>query len=932
MVVLSPGDVAEERDTVELVVEELNRQVAREHGCQLSLWRWETDTRSGMHIAGPQGLIDERMQIADADIAIGIFWKRFGTPTADAQSGTEHELRRAWAAWRANNRPDVMVYFCQRPWFPTNPDESEQLHRVMTFRAELPEEHLWWSYTTPVEFERLVRAHLQDVIIRRAAQAPPAPAGSERPRAAVRFNLPLVPRLFVGRTRELEALEEALQVADRAVVSQAITGLGGVGKSRLAEHYLSAHLDDYDIVAWIRAEDGGIADLAGLAAALGEPVDGLSPAERRDLALEHLGRVEERWLLVLDNIDSPAQLADCLPHTGNGRVLVTSRHRELRQFAPALSLDVFDPDTAIEYLIERAERPDDRAGAQRLAQALGYLPLALSHSAAFCAEGTSFADYLELLDALPAEDLFDSSPEVFYTQTIASTWRASIQAASASAPLAGELLELAAHLAPDAIPRSLFEVVINPSVALERKRLRDGLNALARFSLATVDHESVSVHRLLAKVVRDDARARGDTSAVTRALAALDHAFPAGPSDVARWSLSEQLLAHVTALADTATGVSDTAPKVIALLNRACSYLLWAEGGARALALAQGTVAQATSSLGSEHPSTLAARFYEAVAYRQAGRASRAIALFEALLADQERILGAEHPSTLTARHELAGASRDAGRVAEAIAIYEPLLADEERILGVEHPSTLSTRNALAVAYQAAGHVAEAITLFEPLLTQRERILGTEHPSTLNARHNLAHAYGIAGRVAEAITLFEPLLTQRERILGSEHPRTLNARHNLASAYLDAGRVGEAIALYEPLLAIEERVLGAEHPNTLGSRNNLAYAYQAAGRVGEAIAVFEPLLAEQERILGPAHPDTLRTRHNLAYAYQDAERVLEAIAMFEPLLADKERILGAAHPDTFVTRQALAGAYRSIGRDADAAALELGPGSDAGAR
>jgi hypothetical protein len=53
VVVLSPGDVAEERDTVALVVDELNHRVARSHGCQLSLWRWETDARSGMHIAGP---------------------------------------------------------------------------------------------------------------------------------------------------------------------------------------------------------------------------------------------------------------------------------------------------------------------------------------------------------------------------------------------------------------------------------------------------------------------------------------------------------------------------------------------------------------------------------------------------------------------------------------------------------------------------------------------------------------------------------------------------------------------------------------------------------------------------------------------------------------------------------------------------------------
>jgi hypothetical protein len=635
VIVVSPGDVAAERDTVALVVDELNHRVARSHGCQLSLWRWEADARSGMHIAGPQGLIDERMQIGDADIAIGIFWKRFGTPTGDAQSGTEHELRRAWDAWRNNKRPDVMVYFCQRPWFPADAAESDQLHRVMTFRGELPEEQLWWPYTTPLEFERLVRAHLEDVIVRRAAQAPPAPAARERSRAPVRFNLPLVPRLFVGRTRELAALEEAMALADRAVVTQAITGLGGVGKSRLAEHYVSAHADDYDLVAWIRAHDGGVVDLADLAAALGEPVDGLSPAERRDVALAHLGRGEERWLLVLDNLDSPAQLRECLPRGGNGRVLVTSRNREVHQFAPALSLDVFDEQTAVDYLTERADRRDDRAGAERLARVLGYLPLALAHAAAYCATGTSFADYLELLDALPAEELFDTSPEVSYTQTVASTWRASIEAAGASAPLAGEVLALAAHLGPDAIPRSLFDVLIDPRVALEQKRLRDALNALARFSLASVGDDTVSVHRLLEKVVRDDARARTDTSAVKRALAALAQAFPDDPSDAARWPLSEQLLAHVTALADAATGVPDTAPQVIELLNRACHYLIWAEGGARGLALAQSTVKQAASILGTEHPSTLTARNREAVAYRQAGRASQAIALFEELLADQ---------------------------------------------------------------------------------------------------------------------------------------------------------------------------------------------------------------------------------------------------------------------------------------------------------
>jgi hypothetical protein len=89
----------------------------------------------------------------------------------------------------------------------------------MTFRGELPEEQLWWSYTTPVEFERLVRAHLEDVIVRRrAAQTTSEPKLDvrSRSRGTVRFGLPLVGHVFVGRARELAALEEALAVADRA--------------------------------------------------------------------------------------------------------------------------------------------------------------------------------------------------------------------------------------------------------------------------------------------------------------------------------------------------------------------------------------------------------------------------------------------------------------------------------------------------------------------------------------------------------------------------------------------------------------------------------------------------------------------------------------------------------------------------------------------
>ncbi|MGO9974946.1 MAG: hypothetical protein ACLP01_19505 [Solirubrobacteraceae bacterium] len=175
-----------------------------------------------------------------------------------------------------------------------------------------------------------------------------------------------------------------------------------------------------------------------------------------------------------------------------------------------------------------------------------------------------------------------------------------------------------------------------------------------------MDDETVSVHRLLAKVVREDAHARADTSALERALVALEHAFPADPSDPAGWPMSEQLLAHVIAVADAAAGVPDTGRRrrwrrssrrsrsdaqAIELLNRACSYLIWTERSARGLALAQRTVATAARILGAEHQETLQARNHEAYSHRQVGHASQAIALFEVLLADRQRILG---PSTRT--------------------------------------------------------------------------------------------------------------------------------------------------------------------------------------------------------------------------------------------------------------------------------------------
>jgi hypothetical protein len=165
IVVASPGDVQAERNALPQVIDELNRGVAADRGLRLELSRWETDTYPGFHSDGPQGGIDPILKIDDCDLLIGIFWHRFGTPTMDARSGTEHEFRLAYQAWRSKRRPQIWVYFNQKAYSPNSKEETDQWGRVLEFRNEFPKEGLWWPYKGSSELASLVRNHLTKYVL-----------------------------------------------------------------------------------------------------------------------------------------------------------------------------------------------------------------------------------------------------------------------------------------------------------------------------------------------------------------------------------------------------------------------------------------------------------------------------------------------------------------------------------------------------------------------------------------------------------------------------------------------------------------------------------------------------------------------------------------------------------------------------------------------
>lgn len=157
--VASPGDTEAERQALTGVVQDVNLAImALAPGtAELELVRWEDAVHPDLGRA--QDVINR--QVGDYDVLIGMMWRRFGTPTGIAGSGTEEEFRAAHARWTESGRPRVMFYFCLAQAPPaTSSADHDQEGKVIQFREELAHLGLVKNYSSPSEFPDIVRRDL----------------------------------------------------------------------------------------------------------------------------------------------------------------------------------------------------------------------------------------------------------------------------------------------------------------------------------------------------------------------------------------------------------------------------------------------------------------------------------------------------------------------------------------------------------------------------------------------------------------------------------------------------------------------------------------------------------------------------------------------------------------------------------------------------
>lgn len=617
---------------------------------------------------------------------------------------------------------------------------------------------------------------------------------------------------FTGREEILKNMHEALGKQGATALSQAISGLGGIGKTQTAIEYAYRFRDDYKAVFWVRADSHlslstGFNEIARL---LDLPEKDAQNPDETARAVNRWLENNDGWLLIFDNADAPELLKGFRPRNPKGHVLLTSRAQvfDTVGIAKPIEMEAMLPEEALEFLFTRTGRKDNdpaqHKAAAQLAERLGYLPLALEQAGAFLtAKKARFQDYLTSYGKRHLELLKESRPVTGnYPESVATTWAINFREVEKLSEAASDLLRMSAFLSPDSIPLELIaegkaELGDALSAALadvddDPLLLNQVLEPLTRYSLIRLDSDlqTYNIHRLVQEVLKDGMDTDTRRLWAERAVRALNQAFP--DVEFNYWPLCERLLPHAKATSKLIENWDITFEEAARLLNQAALYIEERGQYAETELLYKRSLTIYEKALGPDHPDVATSLNNLAALYTTQGKYTEGESLHKRSLAIREKALGPDHPKVGQSLNNLAELYRQQGRYAEAELLYKRSQAIDEKVLGPDHSSMATSLSNLAVLYRAQGKYTEAEPLHKRALVIREKALGHDHPKVAISLNNLAVLYHVQGKYIEAEPLFRRALTIREKVLGPDHPDVAKVLSNYAILLHETQRDVEA--------------------------------------------------------------------------------------------------------------------------------------------
>jgi len=707
---------------------------------------------------------------------------------------------------------------------------------------------------------------------------------------------------FTGRDVLLDRLADLL-ASDHLVV---LTGPPGIGKTELALAHATRRRADYDVVWWVRAERAETlaGDLSALGRRLGSGAGGRQPEELVAVG-EWLGS-HDRWLLVLDDAESMGTLRALLPDAGRGHVLVTTRAATAGITERTLRVGALSPEAGGELLARHSSKGE--GDARRVAEALGGLPIALELAGAYVSDHGSLGSYRKRLLSR-GSDLLSDRDRPDPRNLLAAALRVTLERLVSATPAAVQVLRFCSFLAPDRIPvglvRAWAETLPKPSRrAMGGDRLDELLSQLARRALVERGEGTLSVHRQVQLLVREDMSHDERGALAGEVAAVLAEAFPLASNEDRSAPACRALLAHALAAADHAeAGAAAALPgheAVGRLLNQVGGYLQARGDLPGARTCFQRALAADRAVHGKGHP-TVAVRLNNlGTVLREMGRLDDARAALELALAVDEAAYGPDHPEVATDCNNLGLVLRELGDLEGARANFERALYISEIDSRPDQPAVVTTLRNLTSVLEAQGEGPAAGAVLERAAAVAEEAFGPDQPEVATDLFNAGRLRREHGDLPAARTTLERALAIDEATHGPGHPEVAADLNHLGAVKEDMGDLAGARADYTRALAIAEAHFGPRHATVVTCLNNLGNVRRAAADVAGAVSDFERAAELAEVVYGPGHTTLAVCLNNLGLARKDLGDRRGARIALERALRIDEAALGPEDPTVAV--------------------------------
>ena len=729
------------------------------------------------------------------------------------------------------------------------------------------------------------------------------------------WNVPLRNQNFTGRKKLLAALKKALAKGDATVLTQAIHGLGGVGKTQLAIEFAYRHSGDYDLVWWVASEqpeelkanfaalatqfDPRLAEvpqvqklvefardvlegkdppsplpLSPAAGERGWELSPLSPAagergwELSPLSPRGEGRGVRgegfRWLVIFDNVEDPAHLDGCLPRGGGGHVIVTSRNQHFGNKAKTLEVKIFERKESLQFLHDRVAGVESSSPQHPIEAVLAplYSPTGGSKTRP---QPPDLADMLAVeLGDLP---LALAQAAAFMVET--------------KTPFA-RYLELYRSRHAD-----LWKDQSPPDDYRERVDTTWSLN------IGEIDKQNPPVTALLnlCSFLAPDAIPRKMLVEQSKHL----------PGDLAslvlddlKWANAIRLLGRFSLV--ESDGESITMHRVVQAVIR---DRLAAAPSPQPLSPAAGERGEFSSSLSPAAGERGDILQTPLPAWGERGRGEGFAAAAVKIVNDAMPGDSLTNLATWPIIQQLLPHAKESATHAER--------------LGIEPAATGRLLNQVGLYLRIRAEFVEAKNTLERAVRIGEQAFGPDHPDVATDVNNLGGVFQDLGDLPGARQAFERALKIGEQAFGPDHPQVASFVNNLGSVLRALGDLPGARQAFERALKIDEQAFGPDHPDVATDVNNLGLLLKDLGDLPGARRAYERALKIDEQAFGPDHPQVAIFVNNLGGVLQDLGDMPGARRAFERALGIVRKFLGDEHPNTLTVRGNLEAVKKLIG-------------------